>query len=517
MPKNKGKGGKKRRRGKNENDILKRELVEKDGENQAYAQVQKMLGNGRLTAFCFDGKSRLCHIRGKLRKKVWITPGDIILVGLRDYQDEKADVILKYTPDEARILKNAGQLPESTKLNEGEEEDAGGVEFIDSGEHYSEDEVAAQDRNFSLTFIKKKKADKNFKLAGPGYVLRDDSTQSGSSPKHSPPKQSQQAKHSSRPDASTIAQAAERRMAKSAPQSELTPMQKIIKMQAKKELEEEQRKLTEQMKGTKVDDTSLKIPKAEQFSVLYTCELFGEDEALPKSEMLDAIGSCLFEQLQDGEADPLYTTTCIIHTLNKENVKIPALDTIQRYLQNIIDNPNEQKFRRIKLSNKVYQEKVTPCTGAFEFLIATGFRKEESAAENFLVLDSLNIESIEQSLTVLFEGKAIATKLFRDRKVFIIDPNKPLPEIPIPSDFFSRTADEILREQQQRTEALERMTTLRTQKMREMDSIKAAASSTIYKYTLIRVRFPNNYLIQGHSSDSIPYLKKDLEHSAIAL
>ncbi|CAK5047496.1 unnamed protein product [Meloidogyne enterolobii] len=438
-------------------------------------------------------------------------------------------------------------------------------------------------------FIKKKKADKNFKLAGPGYVLKDDNTQSSSSPKHSPPKQSQQAKPPPRPDASTIAQAAERRMAKSAPQSELTPMQKIIKMQAKKELEEEQRKLTQEMKGTKVDDTSSKMPKAvnEQSSVLYTCELFGEDEALPKSEMLDAIGSCLFEQLQDGEADPLYTTTCIIHTLNKENVKIPALDTIQRYLQNIIDNPNEQKFRRIKLSNKVYQEKVAPCTGAFEFLIATGFRKEESASEHFLVLDSLNIGSIEQSLTVLFEGKAIAIKLFRDRKVFIIDPNKPLPEIPIPPDFFSRTADEILREQQQRTEALERMTTLRTQKMREMDSIKAAASSTIYKYTLIRVRFPNNYLIQaifnvherfqslrefvfknlalehgsftltfpsssnnngidldkenstflelgfvpsavlnfkwdastleGHSNDSIPYLKHELEQTAIAL
>ena len=71
--------------------------------------------------------------------------------------------------------------------------------------------------------------------------------------------------------------------------------------------------------------------------------------------MLDAIGACLFEQLEDGEADPLYTTTCIIQTLNKENIKIPALDTIQRYLQNIIDNPNEQKFRRIKLSNRIYQ------------------------------------------------------------------------------------------------------------------------------------------------------------------
>ncbi|KAF7634978.1 Eukaryotic initiation factor 1A [Meloidogyne graminicola] len=113
MPKNKGKGGKKRRRGKNENDTLKRELIEKDSDNQAYAQVQKMLGNGRLIALCFDGKQRLSYSRKNLR----------------DYQDEKADVILKYTPDEARILKNAGHLPESTKLNEGEEEDAGGVEF----------------------------------------------------------------------------------------------------------------------------------------------------------------------------------------------------------------------------------------------------------------------------------------------------------------------------------------------------------------------------------------------------
>merc|ERR1719213_447000 len=44
---------------------------------------------------CFDGVERLCHIRGKLRKKVWIAQSDIVLVGLRDYQDAKADVILK--------------------------------------------------------------------------------------------------------------------------------------------------------------------------------------------------------------------------------------------------------------------------------------------------------------------------------------------------------------------------------------------------------------------------------------
>ncbi len=42
--------------------------------------------------------------------------GDIILIGLRDYQDDKADVILKYNADEARQLKSYGELPESGKL-----------------------------------------------------------------------------------------------------------------------------------------------------------------------------------------------------------------------------------------------------------------------------------------------------------------------------------------------------------------------------------------------------------------
>jgi initiation factor 1A len=64
----------------------------------------KMLGNGRLTAFCFDGKNRLCHIRGKLRKKVWINTGDIILVGLRDYQDDKVFSIFLILNNKRNLL-----------------------------------------------------------------------------------------------------------------------------------------------------------------------------------------------------------------------------------------------------------------------------------------------------------------------------------------------------------------------------------------------------------------------------
>ena len=135
-----GKGGKNRRRGKGDGSLDKRELIFKEP-GQEYAQVVRccvsaclcmrtcasvcvrawardrfarvshapaqvrMLGNGRLEASCFDGTKRLCHIRGKMRKKVWINSGDIVLIGLRDFQADKADVILKYTADEARQLK----------------------------------------------------------------------------------------------------------------------------------------------------------------------------------------------------------------------------------------------------------------------------------------------------------------------------------------------------------------------------------------------------------------------------
>uniref|UniRef100_A0A8C2LYT5 S1-like domain-containing protein n=1 Tax=Cricetulus griseus TaxID=10029 RepID=A0A8C2LYT5_CRIGR len=81
-------------------NLKKQELVFKE-DGQEYTQVIKMLGNGQSEAVCFDGVKRLCRIRGKLRKK-----------------DNKAIVILKYNADEARSLKEYGELPEHAKINE---------------------------------------------------------------------------------------------------------------------------------------------------------------------------------------------------------------------------------------------------------------------------------------------------------------------------------------------------------------------------------------------------------------
>eukprot|EP00747_Dinoflagellata_sp_TGD_P161542 gnl/TRDRNA2_/TRDRNA2_178105_c0_seq1.p1 gnl/TRDRNA2_/TRDRNA2_178105_c0~~gnl/TRDRNA2_/TRDRNA2_178105_c0_seq1.p1 ORF type:complete len:152 (+),score=1.36 gnl/TRDRNA2_/TRDRNA2_178105_c0_seq1:209-664(+) len=116
MTKGKGKGGK--NRGRTKGKITeRRELIFKE-EGQEYAQVIRMLGNGRLEAKCINNKTRLCHIRGKMRKRMWVSVGDIVLLGLRDYQDDKADVILKYSADEARSLKSHKELPVTIRVND---------------------------------------------------------------------------------------------------------------------------------------------------------------------------------------------------------------------------------------------------------------------------------------------------------------------------------------------------------------------------------------------------------------
>ena len=44
--------------------------------------------------------------------------GDIVLIGLREFQEDKADIIHKYTTEEARNLQAYGELPSTAKINQ---------------------------------------------------------------------------------------------------------------------------------------------------------------------------------------------------------------------------------------------------------------------------------------------------------------------------------------------------------------------------------------------------------------
>jgi translation initiation factor 1A len=127
MPKN-TKGGKKNKKCRNENENDKRELIYKDVEDQEYAKVTRMLGSCKLMAQCFDGKERMCTIRGAIIKRQWICIGDIILVSLRGFKDDKkADVLLKYSVEEAKALKRDKQIPSEVEIGDADKGDGTGA------------------------------------------------------------------------------------------------------------------------------------------------------------------------------------------------------------------------------------------------------------------------------------------------------------------------------------------------------------------------------------------------------
>jgi len=138
MPKNKGKGGKNYKKGKKRDEgETRRDLLFKE-DGQEYAQVLRMLGDGRVALQCFDNLARTGLIRGTMRRRVWINTGDIVLIGLREFQPDKADVIHKFTTEEARSLQSYGELPANARINQtavdmamddGEEEDDAGFDF----------------------------------------------------------------------------------------------------------------------------------------------------------------------------------------------------------------------------------------------------------------------------------------------------------------------------------------------------------------------------------------------------
>jgi translation initiation factor 1A len=76
---------------------------------QVYGCVQRLLGNGRLMAKCSDGVERQCRIRGSMRRREWVRVGDTVLVALRPFEDDKADVVHRYDPQDVTTLRRMGE------------------------------------------------------------------------------------------------------------------------------------------------------------------------------------------------------------------------------------------------------------------------------------------------------------------------------------------------------------------------------------------------------------------------
>ena len=136
-------GGKRKKRGKKVDAGFKRNIDYKSSEpsdNQQYALILTNLGERRFQVLCEDRQERICNVRGKFRKRVWIKIGNLVIVSLRSFQMDKCDLLHRYNDDEARMLAKTNVIPKHLVKVEDEDEDQTDQATI----FVEEDEIAPQ-------------------------------------------------------------------------------------------------------------------------------------------------------------------------------------------------------------------------------------------------------------------------------------------------------------------------------------------------------------------------------------
>ena len=113
-------GGKNYKKTKHSSENPK--FIEKT-DDQLFGRVLQILGNRNTLVYCNDNEIRLCHIRGSIRKDMWINVGDVVLISIREFlkdvkdKYEKGDILHKYERDFYSKIKKEKGFNEKLLMN----------------------------------------------------------------------------------------------------------------------------------------------------------------------------------------------------------------------------------------------------------------------------------------------------------------------------------------------------------------------------------------------------------------
>jgi len=87
--------------------------------NETLGVLEQRLSGSRNRVRCLDGKTRICRIPGRLKRRLWVREGDIVLIEPWELSgNEKGDVLFKYKPNHVDVLKKKGLLNKLEDLDD---------------------------------------------------------------------------------------------------------------------------------------------------------------------------------------------------------------------------------------------------------------------------------------------------------------------------------------------------------------------------------------------------------------
>lgn len=195
-----------------------------------------------------------------------------------------------------------------------------------------------------------------------------------------------------------------------------------------------------------------------------------------------------------------------------------SVDVLLKLFRNIAREPENAKFRRIRLSNPKIKEAIGDVAGGVELLEFVGFELKEEGGEMWAVMDQPGeeqIRMINKAVVLLepkkFEGKkkiddapAVVPsivdkpmekeKIDRQIRVFFSVPESIAAKIELPDSFYKLSMDEVRREAEMRKKKMAESQLLIPKSYREKQ-LKAGRKR--YTRTVIRIQFPDGVVLQG--------------------
>jgi translation initiation factor 1A len=72
--------------------------------------IEQRHGGNKMLVKCLDNKSRNCRVPGRLKRALWLRPGDVVIVEPWEFDKDKGDIIFKYRPNQIEWLKRNNYL-----------------------------------------------------------------------------------------------------------------------------------------------------------------------------------------------------------------------------------------------------------------------------------------------------------------------------------------------------------------------------------------------------------------------
>lgn len=85
-------------------------------DREMFGIADQLVGGSRIKVNCEDGRARLGRIPGKMKRRMWIRNGDLLIVKPWEFQNDKCDILYRYFRTQAVHLSKKNLIPETIDI-----------------------------------------------------------------------------------------------------------------------------------------------------------------------------------------------------------------------------------------------------------------------------------------------------------------------------------------------------------------------------------------------------------------